>query len=191
MDTTRGLFINGVNPQQLYPGVLPEIVDGPLPWFAVRTRSNFERITATALENKGLVPYLPTYRSRRRWSDRTVIAEKPMFQGYVFCRFDPLNRLPILTTTGVISIVGCGTEPAPIDDQEIEAIQAILRSGLATEPCPFLKEGQKIRITRGALEGIEGILTKKKSDFRLVISVTMLQRSIAVEIDHDWIEPIR
>jgi transcription antitermination factor NusG len=119
-----------------------------------------------------------------------VVTDTPLFQGYVFCRFDPLNRLPILTTTGVISIVGCGNEPASIDEQEIEAITAILRSGLVTEPCPFLREGQKVRVRRGALAGVEGILTKKKSDFRLVISVTMLQRSIAVEIDREWIEVI-
>ena len=175
-----------LNPQ---PPVMPE-GDTALPWFALRTRSNFEKVAAIALENKGLTPYLPTYRSRRRWSDRVVVAETPLFQGYVFCRFDPLNRLPVLTTTGVISIVGCGTEPAPVDDEEIAAIEAILSSGLATEPCPFLREGQKVRVRRGSLAGVEGILTKKKSDFRLVISVTMLQRSIAVEIDREWIEVI-
>jgi transcription antitermination factor NusG len=81
-------------------------------------------------------------------------------------------------------------EPAPVDDHEIAAIEAILSSGLATEPCPFLREGQKVRVRRGSLAGVEGILTKKKSDFRLVISVTMLQRSIAVEIDREWIEVI-
>jgi len=161
-----------------------------LPWFAIRTRSNFEKIASVALENKGMTPYLPTYRDRRRWSDRVVVSDTPLFRGYVFCKFDPLNRLPVLTTVGVISIVGCGTEPAPIDELEIEAIQTILRSGLATEPCPFLKEGQMVRVTRGSLTGVEGILTKKKSDFRLVISVTMLQRSISVEIDREWIKPI-
>jgi transcription antitermination factor NusG len=119
-----------------------------------------------------------------------VVSDTPLFRGYVFCRFDPLHRLPVLTTVGVISIVGCGSEPAPIDETEIEAIQTILRSGLATEPCPFLKEGQTVRVVHGALTGVEGILTKKKSDFRLVISVTMLQRSISVEIDREWIKPI-
>ncbi len=184
----RSTFIERANPQSL--SVLPSGGDVTLPWFALRTRSNFEKVAAVALENKGLLPYLPTYKSRRRWSDRVVVADTPLFQGYVFCRFDPLNRLPVLTTTGVISIVGCGTEPASIDDREIDAIDAILRSGLATEPCPFLREGQKVRVRRGALIGVEGILTKKKSDFRLVISVTMLQRSIAVEIDREWIEVI-
>lgn len=177
-------IVERVNP---CPPVLPD-TETQLPWFAIRTRSNFEKVAAIALENKGMTPYLPAYRNRRRWSDRVVVADTPLFLGYVFCRFDPLNRLPVLTTTGVISIVGCGNEPAPIDDDEIEAIQAILRSGLATEPCPFLREGQRVRVRRGSLEGVEGILTKKKSDFRLVISVTMLQRSISVEIDREWIE---
>jgi len=180
-------FNEKLNPQPL--AALPA-TETSLPWFALRTRSNFEKVAAIALENKGLTPYLPTYRSRRRWSDRVVIADMPLFQGYVFCRFDPLNRLPVLTTTGVISIVGCGTEPASVDDKEIEAIEAILLSGLATEPCPFLREGQMVRVRRGSLTGVEGILTKKKSDFRLVISVTMLQRSIAVEIDREWIEVV-
>lgn len=169
---------------------LPVLPDVENPWFAVRTRSNFEKLASIALENKGLVPYLPTYRNRRRWSDRVIVAETPLFRGYVFCRFNPLHRLPVLTTTGVISIVGYGAEPAPIDETEIGAIQAILRSGLATEPCPFLREGQRVRVIRGSLEGVDGILTKKKSDFRLVISVTMLQRSISVEIDREWIKVV-
>jgi transcription antitermination factor NusG len=182
---------SSVSTNNLNPGTidLPE-VECQLPWFAVRTRSNFEKIASVAMENKGLTPYLPTYRDRRRWSDRVVVSDMPLFRGYVFCRFDPLNRLPVLTTVGVISIVGCGTEPAPIDEAEIEAIQRILCSGLATEPCPFLKEGQTVRVTHGSLAGVEGILTKKKSDFRLVISVTMLQRSISVEIDRECIKPI-
>ena len=190
MQINSSVFTGEMIPQNQPKASVPEDPEVPYPWYAVRTRSNFEKITAVALENKGLIPYLPTYRSRRRWSDRVVVTETPLFQGYVFCRFDALNRLPVLTTTGVISILGCGNELTPVDDQEIEAIEAILRSGLATEPCPFLKEGQRIRVKRGSLAGIEGILTKKKSDFRLVISVTMLQRSIAVEIDREWIEVI-
>jgi len=182
--STNSVFAESLSPQSV---ILPT-EEVRLPWFAIRTRSNFEKIASVALEIKGLTPYLPTYRERRRWSDRVVVSDTPLFRGYVFCRFNPLNRLPVLTTTGVISIVGCGSEPAPINDAEIDAIQLILRSGLATEPCPFLREGQTVRVTRGALAGVEGILTKKKSDFRLVISVTMLQRSISVEIDREWVK---
>ncbi len=157
------------------------------PWYALRTRSNFENLAALSLERKGLETYLPTYRHRRRWSDRVVETQAPLFKGYVFCRFDNLQRLPVVSTPGVISVVSYGLEPAPIDEKEIEAVQMILRSGLASEPYPFLKEGQPVRVLCGSLNGVEGILVKKKSDFRLVISVTMLQRSVSVEIDPSWI----
>jgi len=161
-----------------------------LPWFGIRTRSNQEKMAASALESKGFEHYLPTYRSRRRWSDRIVESDQPLFSGYVFCRFNPNHRLPIVTTPGVVSIIGFGKEPAPIADSEIEAVQTVLRSGLAAEPCPFLREGQRIRVKRGALEGVEGILLKKKSEWRMIVSVSMLQRSLAVEIDREAITTI-
>ena len=107
-----------------------------------------------------------------------------------FCRFDPKKRLPILTTPSVVSVVGFASEPAPVPDEEIEAVQAILRSGLAAEPCPYLRERQPIRVRCGALEGLEGILVKKKSEWRVVVSVTMLHRSLWVEIDREWITPL-
>jgi transcription antitermination factor NusG len=162
----------------------------PLPWFGIRTRSNQEKMAASGLESKGFEHYLPTYRSRRRWSDRIVESDQPLFSGYVFCRFNPQQRLPIVTTPGVVSIIGFGKEPAPIADSEIEAVQTVLRSGLAAEPCPFLREGQRVRVKRGALEGVEGILLRKKSEWRMIVSISMLQRSLAVEIDRDCITTV-
>ncbi len=114
----------------------------------------------------------------------------PFFKGYVFCRFNPFNRVPVVTAHGVVGIVSFGLEPAPIEEKEMEALQTVLRSGLAAEPYPFLAEGQPVRVLHGALSGVEGILIKKKSNFRLVISVTMLQRSVSVELDRDWISVI-
>jgi transcription antitermination factor NusG len=172
------------------PQALTAIKSDSLPWFGVHTRSNHEKVTASVLSYKGYDHYLPTYKSRKRWSDRVVETDKPLFPGYVFCRFDAKVRLPILTTPGVISVVGFGNEPAPIDDGDIEAVQAVLRSGLQTEPCAFLREGQRIRVTQGALTGVEGILTRKKSEWRMVVSVAMLQRSISVEIDREWITAV-
>ena len=160
------------------------------PWYAIRTRSNHEKITALGLKGKGYEPYVPAYHVQRRRSERVIKSDHPLFPGYVFCCFDVKHRLPILITTGVVSIVGFGGEPAPIPDHEIEAVRAALRSGLPSEPCPYLREGQRIRVVRGSLDGVEGILLKKKNQLRMVISVSMLQRSISVEIDHDHIVAI-
>ena len=159
------------------------------PWYGIRTRSNHEKVAATVLAGKGYQQFLPVYRSRRRWSDRIVESEKPLFPGYVFCRFDANNKLPIMTTPGVISVIGFGNELAPITDREIESIRAILASGLAAEPCPFLRAGQRIRVTHGALAGIEGLLVQKKSEWRMIVSIEMLQRAVSVEIDRENITP--
>jgi transcriptional antiterminator RfaH len=157
----------------------------PLPWYGIRTRSNHERVATIVLSGKGYEPYLPLYRLRRRRADTVIESEHPLFPGYVFCRFDAKQRLPILTTTGVISVLGFGNEPAAIPDEEIEAVKAVLRSGLPAEPCAYLREGQRVRVTHGSLDGVEGILVKKKNQSRMVVSVSMLQRSISVEIDGD------
>jgi transcription antitermination factor NusG len=157
------------------------------PWYAVRTRSNFERTASAVLAGKGYDQYLPVYRVKKRWSDRVVETELPLFPGYVFCRFDATKRMPILTTPGVCNIIGFGTEPAPVPEEEVEAVRCVLRSGLLAGPCPFLREGQRIRVKQGPLQGLEGFLIKKKSEWRMVVSVSMLQRSVSVEIDSDWI----
>lgn len=162
----------------------------PLPWYGVRCRSNYEKVTASVLVAKAYDPFLPSYKVRRRWSDRVVETYLPLFPGYVFCRFDLRRTAPILRSTGVVSIVGFGGVPAPIPDSEIEAVQMILRSGLVVEPCRFLKEGQRVRITRGSLEGLEGIVLKSKKEWRVVVSITTLQRSLSVEIDRDFVESI-
>lgn len=168
-------------------GVSYQPTSAEFPWYGIRTRSNCERTVSTGLEIKGLNAYLPVYRSRRRWSDRVVDLQLPLFPGYVFCRFDATRRFPIISTPGVVSIVGFGNDPAVIPDHEIQAIETVLSSGLATEPCPFLREGQRVRVTHGSLKDVEGILVKKRADWRLVVSVTMLQRSVSVELDADCV----
>jgi transcription antitermination factor NusG len=111
----------------------------------------------------------------------------PLFPGYLFCRLDVKQRTPILSSPGVVSLVGFGNEPVAIPDAEIEAVEALLLSGLPLTAHAFLREGQRVRITRGALEGIEGTLVRKKADCKFVVSIPLLQRSVAVEIDPDWI----
>jgi transcription antitermination factor NusG len=169
---------------------VPDSFVEQFPWYAIRTRSNHEGVAAMVLSGKGYDPYLPLYRVRRRRAESVAESERALFPGYLFCRFDAKKRLPILMTTGVISVVGLGREPVPIPDDEIEAVKAVLRSGLPAEPCAYLREGQRVRVMSGSLEGVEGILLKKKNQARMVVSVTMLQRSISVEIDGDRLAAI-
>jgi transcription antitermination factor NusG len=162
-----------------------------LSWYALRIQSRLASVASTTLRGKGYEEFSPLYRSRRRWSDRIKELELPLFPGYLFCRFDVSDRLvPILTTPGVIGIVGIGKTPAPVDLDEIEAIRVILRSGLAAQPWPSLRVGSKVYIERGPLAGLEGIITNTDKVYRLIVSVSLLQRSVAVEIDREWARPI-
>lgn len=160
------------------------------PWYAIRVRSRFERITAAGLAGKGYKPFVPTYRVRRRWSDRVKEQDLPLFPGYVFCRLDVEHRLPILATPGVLCVVAFDRRPVPIDDGEIRAIETMVNSGFRLQPWPYLKIGSKVRIEAGPLTGIEGIVITVKNHDRLVISVTLLQRSVAVEIDSNCVRPM-
>jgi transcription antitermination factor NusG len=159
-------------------------------WYALRIKSRHEKIVASALFGKGYEVFLPLYRDRRRWSDRMKELELPLFPGYLFCRFDVMKRLPILTTPGIVQLVGVGKTPLPVDDAEITAIQSIVISRLNAQPWPYLQVGQRVRIEQGPLTGLEGILIALKKTHRLVVSVTLLQRSVAVEVDHDWARPV-
>ena len=154
-----------------------------LPWFALQVRIRHEQATAAFLQYKGYEWFLPLHKCKRRWSDRTKEFKLPLFPGYLFCRFDPLLRLPILKTPGVLSILGIGKTPVPVDEAEIAALQSIVQSGLLTEPWPFLQIGQRVQIEYGPLAGLEGIIINSKSHQRFIVSVTLLQRSVAVEMD--------
>lgn len=157
-----------------------------LPWYALRIRSRQERVIASALHGKGYEVFLPLYLSRRRWSDRIKELELPMFPGYLFCRFDVQKRLPVIVTPGIVQVVGIGKDPIPVEDAEIAAIQSVVGSRLNAQPWPYLQVGRRVRIECGPLRGVEGILIAVKKAHRLVISVTLLQRSVAVEVDEDW-----
>jgi transcription antitermination factor NusG len=161
-----------------------------LQWFAVSVVPRKEKATAQALRAKGYEEFLPLYAERRKWTDRIQRVELPLFPGYVFCRFDPQFRLPILKIASVNSVVGFGNNPQPVDDAEIEALQTACRSGAHTMPCPYMTVGAKVRILEGPLKGLEGIM-EHPSDTKLVVSVTLLQRSVSIEIDRDWVSPVK
>jgi len=160
------------------------------PWFALRVRSRYEHTVATHLQRRGYESLLPLYKCRHRWSDRFKEIDLPLFPGYVFCQFNPLNRLPILSIPGVVHVVGVGRTPVPIDESEIAAFQAAVKSGLPRQPWPFLEIGHRVRIACGPLCGVQGILLGFRGHQRLVLSVTLLQRSVAVQIDEAWVQPI-
>ena len=157
--------------------------DSQLPWFALQVNSRKENWIFAHLVGQGYECFLPKYKSVRQWSDRRKEIESPLFPGYLFCRFNPLERLPILKTPGVMEIVGCNRKPIPIDEQEIQAIQRMMESSLARQPWPYLEVGERVRIQSGALRGLVGVLVALKGNYRLVLSVTLLKRSVAVEID--------
>jgi transcription antitermination factor NusG len=160
------------------------------PWFALQVRSRHESCVADYLNGQGYEWFLPLYKNRKRWSDRIKEVESPLFPGYLFCRFNQHDRLPILKTPGVIQIVGFNRIPAVVEESEINALQALMAAGVPNHPCPFLELGDKVRIESGPLRDLEGILLDFKGHHRLVLSVTLLQRSVAVEIDSALVTPV-
>lgn len=160
------------------------------PWFALRLRSNYERVTAAHLRERGYEEFAPSYKVEKRWSDRKKLMDQFLFPGYLFCRFDPNDRLPILTAPGVVDIVGFGKSPQQIPDAEIERVRRMVDSGLLVTPHPYLQVGQAVLIERGPLSGVEGILVEVKGKTRLVVSVNLLRRSVSAEVDRQSIRPI-
>ncbi len=162
-----------------------------IPWYALRVRSNFEKKAACVLESTGFDHLLPTYRCRSYWSDRVKWLDRPLFPGYVFCRFDHSRWVNVLRTPGVIDVVSFGSKPAPVDPSEIAALQQLMRSGMPLYPRMFLHVGQKVFIRHGPLAGVEGVVESLGKNLRIVVSVSLLQRSVAAEIDADMVETIQ
>ena len=161
-----------------------------LPWYAVRVRSNYERVAALHLRQRGYEEFSPSYKSEKQWSDRKKTTARCLFPGYVFCRLNYEDRLPVLTVPGVVRLVGFGKDPCPVPEFEIQHVRTMIESGLLVTPWPFLETGQVVSIERGPLTGLEGILQEARGRLRVVISVTMLQRSVSAEIDRDWVRPV-
>jgi transcription antitermination factor NusG len=158
-------------------------------WFVLQVRTRFEKAVARHLQARDYQEYLPVFRRRRQWIDRTKEIELPLFPGFVFCKMDPTDRLPILVIPGVMGIVSIGRIPVSVPEQEILAVQNVVKSGLAYHPCAFLA-GQRVRVEYGPLRGLEGVVVEVKKSYHLIISVQLLQRSVSVEIDQDHLKPI-
>jgi transcription antitermination factor NusG len=160
-------------------------------WYALTVKPRHERTAAQNLRQKGLEDFSPVYRTRRRWSDRLKDLELHLFPGYVFCRFTYGERMQVLNTPSVTSIVGFGRMPTPVDEAEIEAVRRILASGYPALPWPYLKTGQQVRIEDGCLAGLTGTVVREKDTSRVVVNVELLQRSVAVEIDREFLGAVR
>lgn len=159
-------------------------------WYALYVRSHFERTTEHCLKGKGYQAFSPFYQVLRKRADRTKKLELPLFPGYVFCSFDANKRLPVLTTPGVVTVVGGRNGPVPVEVSEIQSIRMVAESGCPVQPWPFLRQGQRVRIDAGPLSGTEGALLRVKDELRLVVSITLLQRSMAVVVDQDSVRPL-
>ena len=160
-------------------------------WFAITVKPRHDKAVASVLEAKGYETLLPTYKKRSLYASRAKESHLPLFPGYVFCRFGLLIRLPILTTPGVIGIVGAGSSLLPVDETEIASLRTAMRARTELLPYPFLTAGQRVRITEGSLTGVEGIVVRVKSVPSLVLSISLLQRSVLLEIDPSAVAPQR
>ena len=162
-----------------------------LRWYAVRTRSRHEkRVHEQLAGRQEIEAFLPLWERRSRWKDRIKRIQVPLFPGYCFARFRYADRLRVLKAFGVVDLVGPGGEAEPIPEAEMAAIHALVGSGLAYEPFPFLTEGMEVEVSRGPMMGVRGRLLRKDRGLRVVLSVTSIRQSVSVEIDATDITPL-
>jgi transcription antitermination factor NusG len=159
-------------------------------WFAIYVQSRHERAVASMLNAKEVETCLPVIHSRRAWRDRAKWIDMPAFPGYVFGRINEGRRSKVLATPGVVRIVGQGRVGIPIPEEEMEALRTLERASCQAEPWPYLSEGDRVCIKGGALDGLVGVLCDSRKQARLMVSVSLLQRSVAIEVDRDQLVPL-
>ena len=172
---------------------IPQVAELAAAWYAIQTRSRFEKAVRTELTSRGIENYLAEFTEVHQWKDRKKEVAMPLFPGYVFAHFRETEkaRLEVLRTNGVVRILGVSAAIEPIPDGEIESIRQLLLSGKQCYPYPFVQEGAWIRVRRGPLTGVEGRLVQIKSQTRLILSINLLSRSVATEVDARDVEPAR
>ncbi len=159
-------------------------------WFAVRVRSNREKAVRDMWRMRGIEEFLPLVRRISRWSDRKKTTESPLFPGYIFCRIDAARRMPVLTTPGVVQLVGDGSGPLPVEEGELAAVRRLAESGVPAAEWPYLRAGERVAVDHGPLAGLEGIVERSGDRFRVVVSLTLLQRSVAVELEPECVRRV-
>jgi transcription antitermination factor NusG len=168
------------------PQVAP--VHSPGNWYALYTCPRHEKHVAEQIELRQISCFLPLYRSVRKWKDRRKELQLALFPGYVFVRMAPENRLQVLQVPGAVRFVGCNGQPVPLPEEEIEALRSRLNGSPHVEPHPYLRVGRRVRVHSGPMQGLEGRIVRRKDRCRLVFSVDLIQRSVAVEIDEADVE---
>lgn len=159
-------------------------------WYAIRTRSRYEKKVAAQLAGRGIEPFLPLAKRWSRWKDRRKWVEFPLFPGYCFGRFPLMARLRVLRAVGVVGLVGRNGVPEPVPDEEIEAVRQVVTGPIPYDPCPELVPGRPVEVIRGPLMGVRGILVRKSTKARLLIVVNAIRQGAALEIDATDVAPI-
>ena len=160
-------------------------------WFALAVKPGCDQAVADALATKRFETLFPTYKKMGQCKSRTTTAESPLFPGYIFCRFNVLARLPILMTPGVTHVLGRGSVPMALSDTEIRSLQTAVAAKVALQPFPYIQVGQKVRIEEGVLAGVEGVIIQVKESLRLILSITLLRRSVLLEVDEEQVRTQR
>ena len=158
-------------------------------WFAIWTRSRHEKRVRDQLANKAVEVFLPTIGRWSHWKDRKKKVDWPLFPGYCFARIEPGDRLAVLKCDGVVSIIGTNGVPTPIPDVEIESVRQLVDSELSYDPCPLIKEGERVKVTHGPLAGVVGRLVRKGAHARLMLSVDLIGQAVSVEVDASDVKP--
>ncbi|WP_396126768.1 transcription termination/antitermination protein NusG [Acidicapsa ligni] len=159
-------------------------------WYAVTTQSRHEKVVTEHLKSRSIEAFLPVITTPSRWKDRRVLIDRPIFPGYVFTHIGLHERQNVFSIPGVVRMLSFNGKPAEIDDAEIEAVRICLTAGNKLEPHPFLKTGEHVRVKSGSLMGLEGVVTRHKNQCRIVVSITLIHQSLAVEIDAHLLESL-
>ncbi|WP_158791830.1 UpxY family transcription antiterminator [Granulicella sp. L60] len=159
-------------------------------WYAVYTYPRHEKVVTQQLESKSVEAFLPTFVTESRWKDRRVRIQTPVFPGYVFARIDLRERSKVFTIPGVIRMLSFNGTPAPIEDSEIEAVRLCVERGITLESCLSLEVGDRVRVRSGVLQGLEGLVSRCKNDRRLIVPISLINQSVAIEIDVRLLEPL-
>lgn len=175
-------------------GRLPEVTIAPaIPderrWYAVYTYPQHEKVVAEQLETKSVEAFLPTCSSRRRWKDRSVEIARPLFPGYVFTRISSGDRIKVVSIPSVVRILSFNGRPAEISEQEIESVRLCVGGGARLEAHPFPEVGERVRVSSGAFEGVEGVVVDRKNKCKIIVSISLIHQAVALEIDASRLEP--